>query len=159
MTHQWRRKANLHKWISRPTGFSKSRTKLKEQEQYQQAFLKAVLNSKRMKVQQTQLITIRNNLLTGDKGAIDCCTDEYGRSLGDSNEMKPYYFYRSRAYFSKECYGPRATGHAEGSIDRGPWKNGHCEGRMGRANLRRGVPCQDLPDLMVVPLVLVECAQ
>ena len=63
---------------------------------------------------------IRNNLSTGDKGAIDYCTDEYGRSLGDSNEMKPYYFYRSRAYFSKECYGPRATGHAEGSIDRGP---------------------------------------
>ena len=99
-----------YKRIEISTGFSKSRTKLKEQEQYQQAFLKAVLNSKRMKVQQTQLITIRNNLLTVDKGASDCCTDEHGCGLGDSNETKHYYFYGSRVYFSKNnTYGPRVT--------------------------------------------------
>ena len=44
---------------------------------------------------------IRNKLSAGDKGAIDCCTDKYGRSLGDSNKIKPYYFYGSRVYFSK----------------------------------------------------------
>ena len=53
-------------------------------------------------------------------------------------------------------------GHAEGSMDRVKrilMCHGHREGRMDRAILRRRAPRQDLPDLMVAPLVVVESTQ
>ena len=74
-----------------------------------------------------------------EKGARDYCADEHRRGLGDSNKIKPNYFYMGRAYISKNNIhppsdraegsisdraegSPQDLGYAEGSVDREPSK-------------------------------------
>ena len=66
-----------------------------------------------------------------DKGAGDYCADEHGSGLGDSNKIKPNYFYMGRAYISKNNIHPPSD-RTEGSIsDRAegsPQDLGYAEG-------------------------------
>ena len=56
-----------------------------------------------------------------DKGTSDYCADEHGGGLGDSNKIKPNYFYMGRAYISKNNIHSLSD-RAEGSIkDRTPF--------------------------------------